>query len=59
VAIPNLKTRAGAGERQPERSMLFKTLLRRRKITAQFKLPEPPVVKLSTFELAVLFMYRT
>jgi hypothetical protein len=55
--------RTGAGERLPERTMLFNTLtlLRRRKIR-QFKLPEmpePPVLKLSAFELTAIFMYRT
>lgn len=40
--------------------MLFNKLLQRpRKIRDQFKLPEPPVLRLSTFELTAIFMYRT
>ena len=41
--------------------MLFNkiTFLRRRKIRNAFKLPEPPVLKLSPLELAAVFMYRT
>jgi len=38
--------------------MLFKTLLRRRKIKLP-ELPEPPVLKLSTIELAAIFLFRT
>ena len=39
--------------------MLFQNLPFLRRKIPPLKLPEPPVLKLTTFERTVLFMYRT